>query len=182
MRINIYKNIAIPRTINSLFKFMRIQFAITLLFQTMCMASTIKGQTMNDTRISLSAHNISLKAAFYAIEQKTDFSLGYNAKDINADQKVNINAVDEPVLVVLKKLLKGYKGEISQVNDRNIFLKVKRTEPDEDFALQESAPAVRVTGQVNDDTGQPLPGVSVSEKGSRNSTSTDNNGRYSINV
>ncbi|WPU97088.1 TonB-dependent receptor [Mucilaginibacter sabulilitoris] len=182
MRINIYKNIAIPYTINSLFKFMRIQLAIILLFQTMCMAGTIKGQTMNDTRISLSAHNISLKVAFNTIEQKTTFSLGYNANDIDANQKVNINAVNEPVLVVLKKLLKGYKGEISQVNDRNIFLKVRRTEPGSFFLVQKIAPAGRVTGQVIDETGQPLPGVSVTEKGARNSTSTDNNGKYGINA
>jgi TonB-linked SusC/RagA family outer membrane protein len=161
---------------------MRIQFAIILLFQTMCMATTIKGQTMNDTRISLRAHNVSLRAVFNTIEQKTDFYLGYNAKDINADQKVDITAVDEPVLAILKKLLKGYKGEISQVNDRNIFLKVKRTEPGKNFIVQENVAVVRVTGQVNDDSGQPLPGVSIIERGGKNATVTDNNGKYSINV
>src|SRR5579859_2549102 len=131
MRINIYKKIAIPHTSNFLFKVMRIQISIILLFQTVCMAGTIKGQTMENTRITLNVHNTSLKAAFSAIEQETDFSLGYNAKDINIDQKVNISAVNEPVIVILKKLLKGYKGEISQVSDRDIFLKVKPSEPTE---------------------------------------------------
>jgi TonB-linked SusC/RagA family outer membrane protein len=182
MRINIYKNIPIPYTINFLFKFMRIQFIIILLCQTVCMAGTIKGQTMNDTRISLNAHNISLKAAFKEIEQKTYFSLGYNAEDINADKKVNITAVNEPVVDVLKKLLKGYTGKISQVNDWNIFLKVKPTEPGKKFIIQENVQIVKVSGQVSDDNGQPLPGVVVSEKSGKYSTTTDNDGKYSINV
>ncbi|WP_426670421.1 SusC/RagA family TonB-linked outer membrane protein [Mucilaginibacter sp. McL0603] len=182
MRINIYKNIAIPHTINFLFKVMRIQFIIILLFQTVCMAGTLKGQTMNNTRISLNAHDISLKAAFSAIEQETEFSLGYNAKDINTNQMVDISAVDEPVFVILKKLLKGYKGEISQVSDRNIFLKVKRSEPSETPVVQEDVEVVKVTGRVTDDTGLPLPGVSIFEKGGKSSTATDNNGNYSISV
>ncbi len=182
MLINIHKNIPIKSTINYIFNFMRIQFAIILLFQTMCMASTIKGQTMNDTRISLSVHHVSLKTVFFTIEQKTPFSLGYNAEDINENEKVDITAVNEPVYVVLKELLKGYKGEISQVNDRNIFLKVKRIEHNEHITMQDSARLVKVTGQVTDDTGLPLPAVTISRKGGKNPTSTDGHGNYSISV
>ncbi|MGZ5135551.1 MAG: carboxypeptidase-like regulatory domain-containing protein, partial [Flavitalea sp.] len=37
-----------------------------------------------------------------------------------------------------------------------------------------------VTGRVLDDTGQPLPGVSVSVKGTTNGVATGNDGRYTI--
>lgn len=40
----------------------------------------------------------------------------------------------------------------------------------------------RVTGKVTDQSGQPLPGVSVTEKGTKNGTSTDSNGSFSISV
>ncbi|CAN0601817.1 unnamed protein product, partial [Ectocarpus sp. 12 AP-2014] len=39
-----------------------------------------------------------------------------------------------------------------------------------------------VSGVVTDDTGSPLPGVNVVEKGTTNGTSTDFDGNYSINV
>ena len=39
-----------------------------------------------------------------------------------------------------------------------------------------------VSGTVNDDQGNPLPGVNVVEKGTNNGASTDFNGNYSITV
>jgi TonB-linked SusC/RagA family outer membrane protein len=39
-----------------------------------------------------------------------------------------------------------------------------------------------VSGTINDDTGQPLPGVSIVEKGTANGTASDVEGKYSINV
>lgn len=47
-------------------------------------------------------------------------------------------------------------------------------------ALQ--AQSVSVSGTIIDDSGQPLPGVSILEKGTTNGTTTDPEGRYSINV
>lgn len=41
---------------------------------------------------------------------------------------------------------------------------------------------VTVTGKVTDDTGLPLPGVNVLEKGTTNGTVTDNNGGYKLTV
>src|SRR5690242_13648176 len=37
-----------------------------------------------------------------------------------------------------------------------------------------------ITGTVNDDKGDPLPGVSISIKGTRTGTSADNNGQFRI--
>jgi TonB-dependent starch-binding outer membrane protein SusC len=41
---------------------------------------------------------------------------------------------------------------------------------------------VKVSGTILDDTGQPLPGVSILEKGTSNGTTTDTEGKYSLNV
>lgn len=40
----------------------------------------------------------------------------------------------------------------------------------------------RVTGRVTEKSGQPIPGVSVTEKGTKNGTATDGSGRFSIAV
>src|SRR5665811_276687 len=39
-----------------------------------------------------------------------------------------------------------------------------------------------VTGRVTSATGDPLPGVSILIKGTKNGTSTDNNGNFSLNA
>jgi len=40
----------------------------------------------------------------------------------------------------------------------------------------------RISGTVTDETGQSVPGVSILEKGTTNGTTTDNDGKYSLNV
>ena len=44
------------------------------------------------------------------------------------------------------------------------------------------AQSVRVSGTIIDDTGQPVPGVSILEKGTANGTTSDAEGSYTINV
>ncbi len=50
------------------------------------------------------------------------------------------------------------------------------------LAVPVVAQELRVSGRVLDDTGSPLPGVSILEKGTANGTTTDADGRYAINV
>lgn len=49
-------------------------------------------------------------------------------------------------------------------------------------SMQVSAQNVTVSGAITDDTGQPLPGVSILEKGTANGTTSDVDGNYSISV
>ncbi len=46
----------------------------------------------------------------------------------------------------------------------------------------ETITAFNVSGQVKDETGQPLPGVNILEKGTTNGTTTDSNGSYRLSV
>src|SRR5687768_806035 len=42
--------------------------------------------------------------------------------------------------------------------------------------------AFNVSGQVLDETGQPVPGVNILEKNTTNGTTTDSNGSYKLNL
>ncbi|MEO5603943.1 MAG: TonB-dependent receptor plug domain-containing protein [Cyclobacteriaceae bacterium] len=50
------------------------------------------------------------------------------------------------------------------------------------FSVPLNAQSVNVSGTINDDSAQPLPGVSILEKGTANGTTTDVEGKYNINV
>jgi TonB-linked SusC/RagA family outer membrane protein len=50
------------------------------------------------------------------------------------------------------------------------------------FSFSGFAQSAKITGIITDNTGGPLPGVSVSIKGTANGTTTDNNGRYQLTV
>lgn len=56
--------------------------------------------------------------------------------------------------------------------------------PDSNFSIEERGDKIQstVTGTVTDDTGSPLPGASVIEKGTTNGTQTDFDGNFTIEV
>ena len=50
------------------------------------------------------------------------------------------------------------------------------------FSIVSSAQRIAVSGTIVDETGDPVPGVNILEKGTANGTSSDAEGKYSINV
>lgn len=170
MRINIHKGIPIHSYLKIFFKHMRIQLLLLVLAQSVCLAGSLKGQTINDTRITLQAQHIAIKNVFRQIESQTKFTIGYNADEINENEKVSVDATNKTVMEVLRLALKSYRGDIVQVNDTQIFLKLKK------------APKVPVTvsGTVKDESGQTLIGVTVTEKNVKNAVTTNADGQYKI--
>ena len=66
------------------------------------------------------------------------------------------------------------------ITDRHILISQKN-KPQTQNTLQSGA-TIRVKGQVTDENGESLPGVTVRVKGSKNATATDIDGNYSLNV
>ena len=50
------------------------------------------------------------------------------------------------------------------------------------FAFTVNAEDLTITGSIYDELGNPIPGVSILEKGTQNGSIADMNGHYSINV
>ena len=66
------------------------------------------------------------------------------------------------------------------ITDRHILISQKN-KPQTQNTLQSGA-TIRVNGQVTDENGESLPGVTVRVKGSKTATATDIDGNYSLNV
>ena len=155
--------------------------AVLLVFQTGTRAFSAEAQTINNTRLSFNADNLTIKEVFNIIEQKTAFIIGYD-NSIDISKKVSIRANNETVGKILQQLLKDYKGTVSQVDDHHVLIRAEKAP-----LIQKPAPRVeeiqiKVTGAVVDENKQPIPGVSVYEKRSHKGVSTDINGKYAINV
>ncbi|NOW93907.1 TonB-dependent receptor [Mucilaginibacter sp. SG564] len=139
------------------------------------------GQTINNTRISITADNITLKEAFTLIEQKTDFVIGYD-NTVDIKKHISLHVSDQSISEVLKKLLKNYKGTISQVDDHHVVIRVEKAQLDPKSPLKTEQPPVKISGTVVDEKGLALPGVSIYEKKSHKGTATDINGKFTITV
>lgn len=128
------------------------------------------------TKLNISGNNLTLEEVFEQIEDQSEFSFIYNLKQINLSKKVNVDFKNQAVEKILKKILRGTNITYT-VNNRLIVVHRdgETINLGSSFDQQKS-----ITGKVTDNSGDPLPGVTVIIKGTSNGTITNFEGEYSI--
>lgn len=134
---------------------------------------TARGVSQN---VTLSLNDATLKRVFTEIRRQTGFQFFYKDQLLDQATKVSIRLTDVPLEQALDSCLKDQPFTY-QIVDRTVVLKRKDREitPEDD-----APPPVDVHGQVTDSSGKPLSGVSISIKGTKTGTVTDNEGRFSL--
>lgn len=149
---------------------MRLAFFFAFLSTSMASATHIEGQTMEKIRVDITARNLPMKKVLQMVEQQSALTIGYDLSIIPADSKITYMASGKTVATVLKELLSAFPVDIVAVNDKYLLIQSNGQQQ-----------AVRITGRVTDNTtGEPLPGVSISIKGSSSGTQSDVDGRFSL--
>jgi TonB-linked SusC/RagA family outer membrane protein len=124
------------------------------------------------TRLSLNYKDTALEKVLDVIENRSEFFFLYNEKLVDVQRKVSIKAENQLVNEILDKLFSETNVEYSII-DRKIVL-----------APGDIAAAVQqqhsVSGTVTDQTGAPLPGVTIIIKGTTSGTITDMDGNYTL--
>lgn len=129
-------------------------------------------------RLSLDMDNATVKEVLSVIEKESEFYFTYNLKQINAARKVSLHATDQEVTEILKRLFADGSVRYT-INDRNIVLyPASGSESGNPAVAQQEK--VTVNGTVRENTGETLPGVSVSVKGTTQGTITDVDGKYTL--
>src|SRR5580704_16889165 len=81
--------------------------ALIFLISWSSVASATESETINTVHITLNVTNARIKDVFSIIEQKTNFSIGYdNALDVN--QRVSVKVDNQTVSQTLHTVLKNY--------------------------------------------------------------------------
>ena len=152
-----------------LLRIMKLTFIILLATFAQLSASVYSQQT----RLSLSLEEVTVGEVLKDIEANSEFFFLYKNDDIDLDRAVSIDVHEKTIDYILKRLFDG--SEISyKIIDRQIVLF------HQDEALQPGAQPQSVKGKVNDQKGDPVPGVTVMEKGTNNGVIADMNGDFSI--
>jgi len=129
-----------------------------------------------NVRFDLKMENVSLKSILNEIEQKTDFNFIYHNDEINTMSKLSVDVNHATVSEILDRLLKN-KGLEYKIYDHYIMIQKNGTNGTvTDFMQQQKT----VSGIVTDESGQPIPGVSVFIKGALSGTITDIYGKFSL--
>jgi TonB-linked SusC/RagA family outer membrane protein len=146
---------------------MKLTFAIILIG---CLH--VSAGVHSQSKVTLNMQSADIKKVLTAIEKKTSFRFLYNSNLLAAQPKVTISANNEDVLSVVNRLLANTLIAYEVLNNNLVVLK------EENSIIHQ----VAVKGRITNAAGEPLAAVSVRVKGSTAGTSTDAEGRYSIDV
>lgn len=154
--------------------------SIAMLCNLILIANAGNSQSMDNVKVDVQFRNLSIKQVLHLLETKTPFHFTYRDADLNNTRLVSYEAGRVPVSEVLKNIFAQQPLTFYQ-QDVNIV--IKRTVPaNSDMDKPNGLPpfSVVVRGLVTSDKGDPLEGVSVSEKNAGNGTSTNSRGQFTL--
>ncbi|MEO6963914.1 MAG: TonB-dependent receptor [Puia sp.] len=131
-------------------------------------------------KINLSDNHISVEQFFSQLEKQTGYSFLLENGIASPDQKLGVHVTNASLEQVLDQTLKPLNLSYRIENKFVYILKASSAglKPADNF----SPLPIDIHGRVTDSTGAPLSGASVTVKGSKGGTSTDQNGNYTIKV
>lgn len=148
---------------------MKLIIFIILFSSVQCFA--VKG--FSQQKINLDIKNTAIEAILKHIETKTDYRFVYDERVSNSKHKLDLYVKDATIDYVMNRLLTGTGLSFKELGNGLVIV----------FGNAGVIPnAIPVTGRVTDNSGNPLSGVSIIEKGTNNGTTTNTNGIFSINI
>ncbi len=116
---------------------------------------------------------------FKIIKEQTDYRFIYPKNLFKKASKVELNAGEIKVTKLLEKCLASNNLQFELAKNNTIIIKEKVFNK---LIVEEAEQQQTITGVVKDNTGIPLPGVSITIKGTSTGTSTDFDGKFSLKV
>jgi hypothetical protein len=157
---------------------MRLTLLLTIFLVMNLYASTYS----QNTKLNLDYKDIQLKQLFERISEQSEFRFIYNNNVVNDDIHVSVKAKDARIDVILENILHNARLGYRIVDRHVIVFPEDSEEAGLSLSNGSGTQQTSVTGKVTDEAGNPLPGVSISIKGSTAGTITDANGKYTLAV
>nr|WP_199074891.1 SusC/RagA family TonB-linked outer membrane protein [Pedobacter sp. ASV19] len=128
-------------------------------------------------RITINQKNASIEAILEEIGKQSGYDVFVGVKTLQSSKPVSINVKNAGVEEVLKLCLEGQQLDFSIENK---IIVIKQKQPSFIEKVVAAFDGVNVFGNVGDAENKPLPGATVTVKGTRRTTMTDNKGQFSI--
>ncbi len=140
----------------------------------LCMSLGVAAQS-----VKLHLNGVSVKTAMTQLREKSGYSFVFAANDINTSRKVNVNATE--LKQAVNQILVG-QGVSYKIEGKNIVVS-KSAKAEKGGATQQKGDnRKKVTGNVVDETGMPVIGATIRQKGTQNAVVTDFDGNFTLNV
>ena len=143
---------------------------VVILLMTM-LTLNVAAQSMKDKTVTLDMTQVTVKQFFAEVKKQTGLNFIYSAELAKSFPKVTVKAQNKPVRQVLNEVMNSINCTYDV--EGNIVTVTRKLS---------GARTRTVSGVVKDDTGEPLPGVSICIDDSKVCTITDVNGFYTLKV
>ena len=149
----------------------------------MSIALLASGTAAQTKGITFSMNDVPAKKVLEKIERDYGYVFLYNEEQVKLDRNVSVSVKDAGIAEVMDKVL--WTGLDYKVRGRQVTITKSPVAPPQRTETQNAKKTERpgkVTGVVTDGSGEPLIGAGVMLKGTKIGTTTDIDGRFSINV
>jgi TonB-dependent starch-binding outer membrane protein SusC len=166
------------RTLLFLMKITLVHLLVTSLTIAWGYSLDTNGQEVLDRKVSLQVENAKVKEVLAELEARAGISFTYRPRLLKNIKNVNLKADEVALSSILSSI---FDSSIRfEVIGKQIIL--VDAEEDRASATRKVPGPINITGQVTDETGSPLPGVNIIEKGTSNGTTSDATGNYRLTV
>ena len=143
-----------------------------------------KIESIKKIYVELTDSDLLLKSILLEIEKKSELIFSYDEKELRRklNRLVSLDDRTGTVAEILTDISKKENLRFKQVNRNVSVKKVSNTGDNHANPVEIQINAVSVSGKVQDESGEPLPGVNVLVKGTSVGTVTDLEGTYQLDV
>ena len=142
------------------------------------LASFAANSYSQQAKFSIHVESKSLKDVFKQIEGQSEYIFIYSENDIDLDRKVDVNVENMSVNEILDEIFRDTYN-FYEVHDRQIVV-LSKMPKEEVVQAKKNLQEHSVQGTVTDESGDPIPGVTVVVNDANRGTITNIDGRYKI--
>lgn len=153
--------------------YLRIPFLAVCMF---VLTISLQANTMAQTKVNLDLKNVTFKDLFSEIQKQTHLSFVFNADQLNAVGKIDLQAQNESVNSILDRILASTPFTYMLEGQTIVIM------PRQKLQEQQQYKTVVIRGKVTDSHRQPLIGATVRVNGTTIGTATDEHGEYKLNL
>ncbi|NLR80606.1 TonB-dependent receptor [Chitinophaga eiseniae] len=129
--------------------------------------------------ITWSGHNVPVEKLFSVIRRQSGYTVVASRDVLEKARPVTLKVENVSIQTFLDLMLKDQPLKYV-IENKSVFISPRPTTNNNNSSP--AAPAIEVRGKVTDETGHPLPGVSVRVKNSSQGVSTANDGSYTLRI
>ena len=163
-----------------------LKMKLTTLFVFATFFSMLANNVGYSQTLTLNEKNISVVRVIDKIEAMSEYKFIYNTKFVDLNRTVTIQLKDANIETVLSSLFKNTSTAYQILRKTQIILN-RKMDVDKNDHLGTSVRTHQkqqnqIGGTITDDTGQPLPSATIIVKGTSRGTTTDFDGKYTLEI